>query len=346
MRLAVGTARSLVRSLLVATTMPEASAARTAEAIVLADCWGVGSHGLMRLPHYLRRLRAGGYPPRASLDLISDTGPLLSYDGNGGLGHWQLWGAAEEATTRCSTFGVAVAGVANSGHCGALGVYTLPALERGHVALVLSNGPAVMPAWGGRTPLLSTSPLAAGIPCRPRPVIVDMATSATARGRLLHHLRAGEELPEGLALDAEGRPTVDPRAALEGMLAPLGGAKGFALALLVEGLTGGMVGPCLSAEVADMFDPEDDRTPQGIGHLVVVVDPAWFDGPGGHDAATRLDLLASRVVMAGGRLPGTGRRQPREIADGELLDLPDELVGELRDWCERLAVDDSMLTGA
>ncbi len=169
-------------ALLAAAGMPDGHARTSAEAIVMADVWGRGSHGLLRLPCYLDRLIAGGYNPHAQMAEVTDTGPLVTYDGQAGLGHWQVEAAAETGIARASEHGVGVVAVGNSGHCGVLGIYTLPALAAGMVALVFSNGPAVMPPWGGHEPLLSTSPLAAGIPSRPKPAIVDLATSAVARG--------------------------------------------------------------------------------------------------------------------------------------------------------------------
>lgn len=110
----VSAARNLAAELLMAAGMGEAAARRSAWAIVLADCWGLGSHGLMRLPHYLRRLRAGGCRPDAELSVVADTGPLLSLDGQDGLGHWQVWRATELAAKRCAEHGVAVAAVGRS----------------------------------------------------------------------------------------------------------------------------------------------------------------------------------------------------------------------------------------
>ncbi len=326
--LTVAAARTLARDLLTAAGVPVDPAARTASALVLADAWGIGSHGLMRLPYYLARLRAGGCNPSAALRPVTDTGPLACYDGEDGLGHWQVWEAASLARDRCLASGVAVVAVGRSSHCGALGVYTLPLVESGLVGLVFSNGPAVMPPWGGSAPVVSTSPIAAGIPCRPRPAIVDLATSAVARGRIQAHAQRGEPLPEGWAFDAAGEPTTDPAAAIAGMLAPLGGPKGFALAFLVEALTGGLVGPALSTEVSDMFTPSDAGRPQRISHLVVALDPARLDVSG--DGGARLDQLAATVVAAGGRVPGAAR--PLRPDDSAELALPDRLLHELFSW--------------
>lgn len=336
MSLTFGKAHELAAELLADAGLRREDAESTGRALVLADAWGVASHGLIRLPYYLERIQAGGYAAAARLTTVTDTGPAVALDGGGGLGHWQLWRASKLATDRCRQHGLAAVAVGNSGHCGALGVYTLPPLAAGFVALVVSNGPAVMAPWEGTAPVLSTSPLAAGIPCRPRPAIVDLAMSAVARGKIAAYARRGETLPEGWALDAAGQPTTDPKSALMGMLAPLGGAKGYALALLVESLSGALVGPRLSAEVTDMFAPEDAATPQRIGHLIIVLDPARFDVQGGAGAAARFDDLARRVVDAGGRLPGARRLPADAVDDDTPLRLDGGLESELLDWAARL----------
>lgn len=335
--LTVAAARTLTQDLLAATGVGPEEAAQTAQAIVLADVWGVHSHGLLRLPFYLRRLTAGGCNPAARLRPVTDTGPLVTYDGENGLGHWQLWQAARTAAGRCAASGVAVAAVGRSSHCGALGVYTLPLLDAGYVALVFSHGPAVMPPWGGTAPVLSTSPIAAGVPSKPRPAIVDLATSAVARGKIAARAQRGEPLPEGWAFTAAGEPTTDPAAALTGMLAPLGGAKGFALAFLVEALTGGLVGPALSTGVTDPFATQDAGRPQEISHLVVAFDPARLGIEPG--SPSRLDQLAASVQAAGGRLPGARRLLPAEVDERAELSLTGQVLREVGDWADRLAVE-------
>lgn len=325
-----GAAVASAAGLLVRAGVPEDKAALTARCIVTADAWGIASHGLMRLPYYLERIAAGGVNPAAELRVRSDSGPLLVLDGDDGLGHWQLWQAAQEARNRAGRYGVAVVAVGASSHCGAVGIYTWPALDGGMLSLLFSNGPAVMPPWDGERPLLSTSPIAAGIPTSPHPTIVDLATSAVARGRIATAAQAGSSLPEGWAFDSDGRPTTDPAVALRGMLAPLGGAKGYALALLVEALTGGLVGPLLAADVPDMFSPEEADRPQGIAHLVIVLDPARFSAVDGGDSKARIDELARRVAAAGGRLPGVSRTPPMRIPDEMPLAVADSVRAALR----------------
>ncbi len=327
MRITFGSATELATGLLLSSGMPEEHASRTSWALVAADAWGRASHGLLRLPFYLARLADGGTDPRAELTKVSDRGPTLAFDGGNGLGHWQVWEAAQQAVPRARQSGLAAVSVGNSGHCGALGLYVLPAVEAGMVAMVFSHGPAVMPPWGGRAPVASTSPLAMGFPSSPRPVIVDLACSAVARGKIAEAASAGTELPEGWALDSSGQPTTDPAAALKGMLAPMGGAKGFALALAVEALTAAVVGPNLSTQVADPLDPGSTAQPQRIAHLVVVLDPQAFDVDG--RSGERMQRLSQSVQSAGGRLPGADHPLPEDLGPGREVTVADRVAKQL-----------------
>ena len=229
-QLTVGSAIAKAQSLLEAAGVPTEQAATTARCIVASDRWGIGSHGLMRLPFYLARLQAGGIKPDAQLKTVTDLPSLVVFDGDDGLGHWQLQHAAEVAAERAMVNGVAAVGVGRSNHCGALGIYVWPMINRGLVGIAFSTGPAVMPPWGGNKALLSTSPIAAGIPTNP-PTVVDLATSAVARGKIQAKAQAGAELEPGWAFTKDGAPTTDAKEALAGMLAPLGGVKGYAVAI-------------------------------------------------------------------------------------------------------------------
>lgn len=333
----VGPARTFAADLLAAAGVPADNARRTAELLVLADVWGIGSHGLMRLPYYLARLTAGGVNADATMKVVREAGAAVSFDGNDGLGHWQLWAAAEVAAERAAKHGIAVASVGSSSHSGCLGLYTAPALRAGLISVVFSTGPAVMAAPGTATPLLSTSPLAAGIPCRPNPAVIDLATSAVARGKIAAHARRGEPLEDGWAVDTNGVPTTNPMAALAGMLAPLGGGKGFALAFLVEAMTAGVVGPALAGDIPDMFNADHDAQPQRIAHVVIGLDPAVLAIDDG--GQTRLDELADRVAVAGGRVPGSARPMPWEVADDRPVAVSTDVMDELATWATRLGTD-------
>lgn len=292
--------------LLEALDVPPGDAAITMDVLLMAEQWGLASHGLLRLPWYLDRIAAGGVDARASLTTVTRRGATAALDGGGGLGQAQVWRGATLASELALKHGVGVVAVGNTSHSGCLGAYVVPAVRTGLVALVLCNGPAVMPVWQGSSARLSTSAIAAGVPTRPgEATIVDLSLSAVARGRIARADRDGETLEEGQAFRADGSPTTDPREAMTGLLAAFGGVKGAVLAVLVESLAGGVVGPALSPDVADMFDPADHARPQGVGHLVVCLDPTALDVDGNH--RDRLADLADGIVADGGRVPGGTR---------------------------------------
>jgi (2R)-3-sulfolactate dehydrogenase (NADP+) len=323
-------ALGLATDLLVRAGHDAGRAGAVARALCLAEVWELASHGLLRLPIYLDRLEAGGYVADAELTVVRDLGAMLVLDGGGGLGHWQLGEAVELAAPRAREFGIAAVAIGNSGHCGALGVFAADAAEAGLASLLFSCGPAALAPWGGKDRLLSSSPIAAGFPGSPRPAVVDLALSAVARGKIAAHANRDEPLSDGWALDAAGVPTNDPHAALAGLLAPLGGAKGFALAFMVEALTAALVGPLLSKDVPDMFTPDDLARPQRIAHLLILLDPGSTNASDDPDAAfRRLAELADATVEAGGRVPGARRMAPGEVTPDMLLDVPDRLMDDL-----------------
>ena len=323
----------LATSLLLASGVEQKRAAITARSIVISDLWGNASHGLMRLSYYLKRLSAGGINAKAELIERSSKPAVMILDGENGLGHWQLWEAAERGVTLSKTQGISLVSIANSNHCGALGVYLYPALDAKAISLIFSNGPAVMPAIGGNTPLLSTSPIAAGIPSD-HPMIVDLATSAVARGKIAAKAKEGGTIPEGWAVDREGNAITDAKEALSGMLAPLGGAKGFALGLVVESMVAGLTSGALSTEIPDMFNEKDDSKGQNISHTVITIDLDAISGDTGRD---RLNKLSSSITASGGRTPGRSRLHPLKITD-EGVNLQGPVIEELNLWAERFQI--------
>lgn len=330
----LGEAMRIARETLIASGMPEENARVTAKALAASEAWGIPSHGLMRLPFYLERLAAGGINAGAELTTVMDLPALMIMDGDDGMGHWQVHAAAAAATARALTTGMAAVGVTRSNHCGAVGVYVWPMVRTGMIGIIVSNGPAAMPPWGGHRPVLSTSPIAAGLPTDP-PTVIDLATSAVARGKIAARAQSGEPLEPGWALDADGNPTLDAQAALSGMLAPLGGAKGYALALLVESLTGGLLGPLLSAQVPDMFNADSHAQSQQISHLVMAID---YDRVQGVLGGRRLADLADEVTSAGGRMPGSRRVDPEQLDPAAEFTLADTVHSQLVTWRERLGL--------
>ena len=324
-QLTVGVAIERAQKLLEAAGVPSKEAATTARCIVASDRWGIGSHGLMRLPFYLSRLQAGGINPKAELKTVTDLPSLVVFDGDDGLGHWQLQNAAELATKRALVNGIAAVGVGRSNHCGALGIYVWPMINEGLVGIAFSTGPAVMPPWGGNKSLLSTSPIAAGIPTNP-PTVVDLATSAVARGKIQAKAQAGAELEPGWAFTKDGAPTTDAKEALAGMLAPLGGVKGYAVAVLVESLTGMLIGPTLAKNIPDMFAADQNALPQQISHFIIAIDASKLSVDGSN---SRTADFANEVKAAGGRLPGSNRVNPGALNLNDEITITDQVFAQL-----------------
>ena len=324
-QLTVGSAITKAQTLLEVAGVPTEQAAITARCIVASDRWGIGSHGLMRLPFYLSRLQAGGIKPDAQLKVVTDLPSLVVFDGDDGLGHWQLQKASELAAERAMVNGVAAVGIGRSNHCGALGIYVWPMINRGLVGIAFSTGPAVMPPWGGNRALLSTSPIAAGIPTNP-PTVVDLATSAVARGKIQAKAQAGAELEPGWAFTKDGVPTTDAKEALAGMLAPLGGVKGYAVAVLVESLTGMLIGPTLARNIPDMFAASQDALPQQISHFVIAINAAKLSVDGENN---RTIEFATEVKAAGGRLPGSNRVNPEQLNLDDEITVTDQVFEQL-----------------
>lgn len=337
MKIDVGTAERIAADLLGGAGLSEEKARKTARALAVAEAWRLSSHGLLRLPTYLDRFAAGGFSATAELRALVDNGPMLVFDGEAGIGHWQLSDAATEASRRAETHGIAAVGVSNSGHCGALGVYASDMAREGKIGLLFSSGPPVLPPWEGDTKLLSTSPIAAAFPIEGHPAIIDLALSTVARGKIAAYAKSGSELPDGWALDAEGAPTNDPAIALTGMLSPLGGAKGYALAFMVEALTAGLFGPVLSAEMPDFFDQSQHGWPQQIAHFVIALDPSRTVASGNPaEYNERIRHLAKLTEEAGGRVPGSRRTPPDTISPDEKIDIADDVWHDLRGRHETL----------
>jgi (2R)-3-sulfolactate dehydrogenase (NADP+) len=306
MRIADAEAQSLAAALLEAAGASAEDAAVVASSLVAAERAGHAGHGLSRLPGYVGRLRAGG-TVSGLWELVRSAGAVESYDGHAGLGHVHLELATQRAAALAGEHGIGAVGVSRSNHAGALGLRARQLADRGLVGLLFTNAPAVLAPPGGARAVLGTNPiaLAAPLPDGP-PLVCDLATAQVSRGHVMRAAQEGRAIPEGWALDAAGAPTTDADAALNGTLTPLGGAKGFALALVVEVLTGALLGPAVGPEVADFFGAGLER-PQDVSHLVVAIDPAAFG-----DAAAflaRMGRLQAAVLGAGERgatrLPGS-----------------------------------------
>jgi LDH2 family malate/lactate/ureidoglycolate dehydrogenase len=218
------------------TGMPRQDAVWTAMTIVQSELRGVATHGVIRLPYYVRRFKSGLMNPTPKIRLVREAGPLALLDGDNGMGQVVSKRAMEECIARTRTHNVGVVLVRESNHFGVAATYALMAADQGMVGLCTTNTFPVMAPAGGRTPLIGNNPIAIAVPGDP-PIVIDIALSAVARGNINVAAQAGKAVPEGWGFDAEGRPTTDPNAILNGgSLSPVAYHKGSGLSIIIDAI--------------------------------------------------------------------------------------------------------------
>ena len=256
--------------------VPEDDAALTADTLVVANLRGVDSHGVIRLGVYSQRIKGGGTSLSQPIEIVKETPATALMDGGGRLGQVAAVRAIELAMAKAREVGAAVVTVRNSAHLGACAYYPMLALKEDMVGLTLSNSLATMAAWGGLERVLGNNPFAVAIPAdEERPIVLDMACGTVAWGKVFVAAQKGESIPGDWVLDKEGKPTADPKRAMDhGFMLPFGKYKGYGISLIVNILTGLLSGGAVSTEIADMYtDPKD---PQGVCHLMGALDIARF----------------------------------------------------------------------
>ena len=289
----VEAAEAFGRRLLVAHGLSEEDAATVAGCLVRADLRGVDTHGLQYLPHYLDRVRRGLINPRPALTVTRATPVAVSLDGDNGFGFVVATRAMPEAIETADQFGIGIVSARRSTHFGMAACYLLQAIEAGFIAMVFTNASPAMPPWGGRAALLGTSPFAAGAPAGKGPAFVlDMSPAVAARGKIRRAARRGETIPLGYALDAQGRSTTDPNAALDGgVVLPIGAYKGSGISMLMDILGGVFSGAASGGDVRNQFLDYD--RPQDVGHFLLAMKPDLFVSV--DEFRDRMDTLVGRV---------------------------------------------------
>jgi len=242
--------------------------------LVEANLQGVESHGVARLPFYARRMAKGLVAPRPRPRVVRGRGACALLDADNGLGVLVGQDAMARAVRLARRYGSGTVVVRNSNHYGAAGMHCELAARHGMIGLSTSNGEACLPPWGGRRPFFSNNPFALAAPTTGAPVVVDFATSVAARGHIMVARQTGAVIPEGWALDGEGRPTTDPAAAMAGSLLPIAGPKGYALAMALEILCGLLGGSAYGPGVRSLFTNWTE--PTGTSHFFQVIDPGAF----------------------------------------------------------------------
>jgi LDH2 family malate/lactate/ureidoglycolate dehydrogenase len=326
--------RNWTKGVFVHEGLSEEDAALVADALVRADLRGIESHGVMRIPIYVKRLRLGLINPRPSIQIIREQAAVALVDGDNGMGQVVATHAMREAIRRANAYGIGVVAVRNSNHFGMAAYFAMQALPHGMIGLALSNAPATMAPWGGSRPYLGTNPMAVAIPSQAEPpIILDMAMSVVARGKIILAAQQGVPIPPGWAINERGEPTTDPVQALAGAVLPFGGPKGYALAVIVEVLAGILANAAFGPHVGGLYG--NFSSPQRLGHFLAALNVRAF---------LPLDLFLERIDQLIREiravpptaevdrvyLPGEPEWLTEQRRRREGIPLPPEVVQELR----------------
>ncbi|MBZ8133847.1 Ldh family oxidoreductase [Afifella sp. IM 167] len=323
-RLSLSEIDDLIRRALVASRTNETNAASVARALTGAEAAGQAGHGMRRLSAYAAQARSGKVDGNAVPRGESMRPGVLAIDAASGFAYPAIDLALEELPEMARRQGVALAGIRRSGHCGVVGLVVEAFAEKGLIALMFANTPGAMAPWGGKKPLFGTNPIGFAAPVAgEEPVVIDLSLSKVARGKVMAAKQQGGRIPEGWAFDRQGRPTTDPAEGLAGTMAPLGEAKGTALALMVEMLAAGLTGSNYASEASSFFDAEGSSP--GVGQLIIAIDPASL----GAGATARFAELAGQIAGDGeARVPGRRRQALRREAEKNGIEISDELIAE------------------
>ncbi|HSN39785.1 MAG TPA: Ldh family oxidoreductase [Burkholderiales bacterium] len=303
-RYAASDLEQFIARALEAVGVPPADAKSIGELMTRADVQGSEGHGIFRLPQYIRRIRGGAVNVKPKIKVAREAAGMALIDGDNGMGHLVMRLAAEKAIEKAKTAGVAWVGVKWSNHAGPASLYAGMPLAHDMVGLYLAVGNANhLPPWGGIDMLLSTNPIAVAIPAgEEQSIVLDMATTVAAYGKVKTKAQRGETMPEGWMMDRQGRPLTDPKRSNEGFLLPIGGYKGYGLALIFGMLAGTLNGAAMGKDVVDFN--ADDTTPTNTGHVIVAINVEAFQPVA--EFKKSVDVLV-RDIRNSKRLPGVDR---------------------------------------
>jgi len=302
----------------VAADLPKADAQAVAALMVEADLRGSDTHGVIRLPLYVRRLRGGGINAKPNIRLVSDRASVALIDGDNGMGHLVMRRAAELAIKKAEATGIGWVGARMSNHAGPAALYVTMPLHHDMVGLYFAVGSNNhLPPWGGNESLLGTNPLAVAIPAlEESPIVLDMAPTVAAYGKVRLKAQRGEAMPVGWMIDREGKPLTDPKRADEGHLLPIGDYKGYGLSLVIALLAGALNRAAVGREVIDFVKETGKAT--NTGQAIMALSIEAFMPPA--DFKKTVDALI-RDIRGSRRLPGVERIWlPGEQSNAKSLD--------------------------
>ncbi|MDQ4083853.1 MAG: Ldh family oxidoreductase [Actinomycetota bacterium] len=270
--------RAFCHEVFLSCEMAQEDAAILADSLVQANLRGVDSHGVTRVGIYVKRLKMGLVNPHPNVGVVRESAATLLVDGDNGMGQVVGVRALDLGLDKMKESGAASVGVRRSNHYGAGAYYVQRAVAKDAVAFAYSNAPPTMAPWGGVDPYVGTNPYAYGVPASEhRPIILDMATSIVARGKIILAAERNEPIPEGWAVDKQGNPTTDAQEALEGSVLPFGGPKGYAISLMIDIMAGALTGAGFGPRVNSLYDDFDE--PQNVGAFFQLIDIGHFAEP-------------------------------------------------------------------
>ncbi len=340
-RVAAAALLGLVTDLFLRCGMRGEDADYLAGTLVAADLRGVHSHGVLRVPEYVKKLTVGGVNPVGQPSVVRDVGACMVVDGGNSMGQIGMRFAMANAIERAATTGIAAVAVRGSNHCGALAPYVLQAVAADTIGVVTTNALPTMAPWGGAERLLGINPLGVGIPAGAElAIIYDAAFSASAHGKIRVFQQRGQPLPEGWALDTAGRPTTDAAAAIDGLSLPIGEFKGANLAFVMGILSSMLSGASYGSELGDMYR---GPTPGQDGHFACAIRISAFEEPGRFkeriDAAIQ-ELHAARLAPGFDRVYAPGEKEfltERSYRQSG-IPLTRQTIGDVLSTAERLGV--------
>lgn len=327
MHISVQDAEAFVAGVFEANGVLPATAHSVAHALVQSEAAGQSGHGLRRVPAYVKQVRTGKVDGKAKAVSTQARPGTLVVDAAHGFAYPALDLVVEELPAMVRAQGIAFAAIHRSHHAGVMALTVERFAAQGLVALMVANAPAAMAPWGGKTPVFGTNPIAFATPVADaEPLVIDLALSKVARGKVMAATQKGTPIPDDWAFDVDGNPTTDPFAAMKGTMAPSGGAKGAALALMVEVLAAGLTGANFSYEASSLFD--EHGPPPALGQAIIAIDPS---ASAGGSAAGRLAGLAAEMGRQEGvRLPGRRGRSLRAEALRNGIDIEDEVIAAIK----------------
>jgi LDH2 family malate/lactate/ureidoglycolate dehydrogenase len=300
--------------------VPETDATLVSDSLVVAEQWGHPSHGMLRLPWYVERLRSGTIAPVTELTILEDRGGLVSADGNFGVGQVVTDRIMQLAVDRAKVHGIGAVGVRNSNHFGTAAYFTRRAAAQGCAAILTTNGSPAMAPWGGRDKVIGANPWSFATPNGSGDAaVVDIANTGVARGKIYAAAEKGEPIPAGWALDKHGNPTTDPTAALDdGVVLPMADHKGYAISFMMDVFSGVLTGSSFGTDVAGPWQPTSHS---GAGHLAIAIDISAFQ-PLAEFGSRMTDLIGQ--VKSSRTVPGVDEiYYPGEIENRNSRSSPD-----------------------